>query len=160
MWVILLAISRIYLFPPSQWLLIENYSSWVLVCCYPHCNVLVYKYVPCILFSNQAADIIAVSTSLLDSLPADTSPTESKCVCHRIIRTFGLSVSQFTILLICVFYVSLFWYYSVLFEVIVSCVGATCKCSSVYMKHSFCDEHVWIIHITGQILYKKSWNQL
>jgi len=30
------------------------------------------------LFPIQAADIIAVSTSLLDTLPAVTSPTESK----------------------------------------------------------------------------------
>jgi hypothetical protein len=29
-------------------------------------------------FAHQAADIVAVSTSLLDALPAITSPTESK----------------------------------------------------------------------------------
>jgi hypothetical protein len=41
------------------------------------CNLFVYKYFLCV-FLNQAADIIAVCTSLLDTLPAVTTPTESK----------------------------------------------------------------------------------
>lgn len=45
-------------------------------------------------FPNQAADIIAVSTSLLDALPTITSPTESKLHGSKQI-SFHLLVVQF-----------------------------------------------------------------
>jgi hypothetical protein len=60
-----------------------------------------------ILFPNQAADIIAVSTSLLDTLPAVTTPTESKlhaskevnfvlvpCVSVRVLSPFLLNAKK------------------------------------------------------------------
>jgi hypothetical protein len=60
-------------------------------------------------FAHQAADIVAVSTSLLDALPAITSPTESKLY-DRIMRTLNL-LAEYLILCCNSFFIvtQLYW---------------------------------------------------
>lgn len=67
------------------------------------------------LFPNQAADIIAVSTSLLDTLPAVTAPTESKLHACKLWKPL---ICWWHSLVVYVLYATLFYDPSVLLEVL------------------------------------------
>lgn len=63
---------------PSLSHFVLDVHLWILEFLKCTLNYFDYEYLTYILFPNQAADIIAVCTSLLDALPTITSPTGSK----------------------------------------------------------------------------------